>query len=331
MYQSRNDITDVPGIKVGHWTDMESVTGCSVVICPSHTVGAVDVRGASPGTRETDLLRPENRIQEIHAVLLGGGSAYGLAASDGVMEYLEEKSLGFKAGDHIVPIVPSAILFDLGLGDSTVRPDKTSGYKACVDSESQEFLQGSVGAGTGATVGKTSRFFDSCKGGIGSSSRLIQGGIIVGSLMAVNSVGSVHDPASGKLIAGPRNQNGVMISAEEDLVNSRTTEKGSNSFNTTIGVIATNARLTKGQASRLATSCHDGIALTVRPAHLTGDGDAIFSLAANQDSDDGIDLSGSFHMDQLLASAVVCTSEAIVNAVTRAKGMGGVPGLGDFS
>ena len=330
MPRFRNDIIDVPGIRVGHWTDMESVTGCTVVICPSHTVGGVDVRGASPGTRETDLLRPENRVQEVHAVLLGGGSAFGLGASDGVMEYLEEKSVGFHAGDYVVPIVPSAILFDLGLGDSTVRPDKYSGYKACVDSESQGFSQGSVGAGTGATVGKTSRFVDSCKGGIGSSSRRIRGGIVVGSLMAVNSVGSVHDPTNGNLVAGPRNQNGVMVSAEQDLMNSCNDDRKCNSFNTTIGVIATNARLTKSQASRLATICHDGIALSVRPAHLSGDGDTIFSLAANEDSHSGIDLLGSFHMDQLFAAAVTCTSEAIVNAVTNAKGMGGISGLGDL-
>lgn len=330
MHRLRDDIIDVPGIKVGHWTDTESVTGCTVVICPSNTVGGVDVRGASPGTRETDLLRPENRVQEVHAVLLGGGSAFGLAAADGVMKYLEERSVGFRAGKHIVPIVPSAILFDLGLGDSSVRPDKCSGYNACVDSESEELLQGSVGVGTGATVGKTSKFVDSCKGGVGSSSRHVSGGVIVGALMAVNSVGSVHNPINGRLIAGPKDRNGVMMSAEQDLMSCRSDDMRCDTFNTTIGVIATNARLTKDQASRLATSGHDGIALSVRPAHLSGDGDTIFSLATKNESDHGIGLSGTYQIDQLLASAAACTSEAIVKAVTNAKGMGGISGVGDL-
>ena len=325
----RNDIIDVPGIKVGHWTDLESATGCTVVICPSHVVGGVDVRGASPGTRETDLLRPENSIQEIHAVLLGGGSAFGLAASDGVMKYLEEKSLGFRAGDQIIPIVPGAILFDLGLGNSSVRPDKISGYEACLDSETATLLQGSVGAGTGATVGKTSHIKNGFKGGIGSSSRYVGGGIVVGALMAVNSVGSIHDPVDGTLIAGPRNKHGVMVSAEEDLMKNQIPSEKQESFNTTIGVIATNARLTKSQTSRLATIGHDGIALSVRPAHLSGDGDTVFALASNVMSDVGIDLTPIYGMDQILVSAVSCVSEAIVKAVKNAKGVAGIPGLGD--
>ena len=196
-------ITDVPGIQVGHYTDPVAVTGCTVVLCPEGAVGGVDVRGAAPGTRETDLLRPLNLVQQAHAVVLSGGSAYGLAAADGVMTYLEERGIGFPVGVGVVPIVASAILFDLAIGDPTVRPRPENGYQACVAADSTAPAQGSVGAGTGATVGKTLGPDRAVKGGLGCASRRV-GDYVVGALVAVNALGSIVDAETGRLVAGPR-------------------------------------------------------------------------------------------------------------------------------
>ena len=312
-------ITDVPGVKVGHWTDELSMTGCTVVIFESGAVGGVDVRGASPGTRETDLLSPYKRIERINAVLIGGGSAYGLAAVDGVMNYLEERGKGFKIANNTVPIVPAAILFDLSVGDGSVRPSSSEGYIACENSSYGSVETGSVGAGTGATVAKVLGLNSSIKGGIGTSSIFLGNELVVGAIVAVNAIGSIHDPHSGELIAGARNQNNEMISANQALMEMGYENKSDLGSNTTIGVIATNAKLSKAEVNHIASISHDGIALAVRPAHMLGDGDTMFALATDQTED--------FDLDQLIATAVEVTSMAVVNAVKTAKSLGEIPSL----
>ena len=314
-------ITDVPGVKVGHWTDEFSMTGCTVVICDLGAVGGVDVRGSSPGTRETDLLSPYKKIERINAVLIGGGSAYGLAAADGVMNYLEERGKGFKIGTNTVPIVPAAILFDLSVGDGRIRPSSSEGYIACENSSHGIVQTGSVGAGTGATVAKVSGLNSSIKGGIGSSSVFIGDDLVVGAVVAVNAIGSIHDPHTGELIAGARDQNNEMISANQVLLERGYENKADLGSNTTIGIIATNAKLSKTEANQVASVSHDGIALAVRPAHLLGDGDTMFALSTCETK--------NFDFDQIIAAAVQVTSMAVVNAVKTAKSLGGIPSLDD--
>ena len=316
-------ITDVPGVRVGHWTDELSMTGCTVVICDYGAVGGVDVRGASPGTRETDLLSPHKRIERINAVLIGGGSAYGLAAADGVMHYLEERGKGFKIGRNTVPIVPAAILFDLSVGDGTIRPSSSEGYLACENSSYGRVETGSVGAGTGATVAKVLGLNSSIKGGIGSSSVFLGDELVVGAIVAVNAIGSIHDPHTGELIAGARDQNNEMISANQALLESGYENKSDLGSNTTIGIIATNAKLSMTEVNQVASVSHDGIALAVRPAHMLGDGDTMFALATDQTE--------NFDLDQIIAAVVQVTSMAVVNAVKTAKSLGGIPSLGECS
>ena len=325
-------ITDVPGITVGHWTDRTAATGCTVVLCGSQTVGGVDVRGSSPGTRETDILAPDRRVETVNAVMLSGGSAYGLAAADGAMKYLEERGIGVIVGANVVPIVSSAIIFDLGMGDGSVRPRPESGYEACQRASPGPIEQGSVGAGTGASVGKVFGAERAVKGGIGTSSSHLGNGLMVGALVVVNAIGSVHDPDSGQLIAGPRTEDNSMASSMEALLSGDAHNIPGPGSNTTIGVVATNAKLTKVQASRLASSAHDGLALAVRPSHLVGDGDTMFALSTG-DQSSGVRSSKEAHenFNRLIAATVRCTSLAIINGVKNAEGMHGVPSLGDLS
>lgn len=315
-----DSITDIPGIRVGHYTNLDGATGCTVVLCTEGAVGGVDVRGSAPGTRETDLLRPMNLVQEAHAVLLSGGSAYGLNAAAGVMEYLEEHGVGFSIGPAVVPIVPAAILFDLGLVTHTARPGPDAGYRACVDANSGPVPQGTVGAGTGATVGKALGQGRATKGGIGAASVELAGGAIVSALVAVNAFGGVVDPETGEVLAGPRTESGDGFEdSEELLVRGLVPERAAPiATNTTIGVVATNARLTKEQANKLALHAQDGLAQAVRPSHAMGDGDVFFALATG-----GSDADVS--MNRLGAAAARAVSRAIVNAVTHATGLGGVP------
>src|SRR5216683_601368 len=253
-----DSITAVPGIRVGHWTDLEAATGCTVVLCEQVASAGVDVRGAAPATRETDLLRPGSLVGPVHAILLSGGSAFGLDAATGVMRYLEERGVGFATQVGPVPIVPAAALFDLGIGRSDVRPDAVAGYAAC-QAAGETVAEGCVGAGTGATVAKLRGPGGAIKSGIGTACRELADGTLVAALVAVNAVGAVYDPKTGEPVAVPR-----------------TTTSGWRPFagtNTTIGVIATTARLDAGGVHRLAMNGHDGLALAIRPAHTIYDGD----------------------------------------------------------
>ena len=319
-------VTRVRGLRVGHYTDREGATGCTVVLCEAGTVGGVDVRGASPGTRETDLLRPTQRVSEVHAVLLSGGSAFGLDAAGGVVRFLEERGIGLRVGGAIVPIVPAAILFDLGLVTSKVRPGPDEGYAACLAARDGPVAEGSVGAGTGATVGKLLGPDYAVKGGIGTACVDLGGGLVVGAIAAVNAIGGVYDPGTGEVVAGPRVDGGAQMEDSLEMLTSpdfvpRATAAAAN---TTIGVVATNAALTKDQVNMLASAAHDGLALAVRPAHLTGDGDTMFALATGE-------LEAPEHFDRVLAAGASSVSQAIVRGVRRATGLGGIPGVGELA
>lgn len=320
-------ITRVPGIKVGHYTDLDSATGCTVVLSEDGAVGGVDVRGSAPGTRETDVLRAGALVSKVHGVLLSGGSAFGLDAASGVVRYLEDRGLGFRIAGAVVPIVPAAILFDLGLVTGDVRPGPAEGYRACEQASSGDVAQGSVGAGTGATVGKLLGAAHAVKGGIGTASVDLGDGLLVGAIVAVNAIGSVFDPDGGSLLAGPRDGDGASMLDSIELMTSpgfRRGIGGAGPSSTTIGVVATSAALTKEQANKLAAVAHDGLALAVRPAHLMGDGDTVFALATGARD-------GPFDLDRVLAAAVICVGRAIARGVSEADGLGGVPSVRELS
>ena len=317
--KNSNTITDVPGIKVGHADNKEAITGCSVVLCEKGAVGGVDQRGGAPGTRETDLLRPMHMVEKVHAVMLGGGSAFGLDAAGGVMAYLEEHKIGINVGPAVVPIVPAAILFDLDIGDASVRPDAMMGRSACEAASDDAVEQGNVGAGTGATTGSIFGPGFQMKGGIGSASIDLGGGIIIGGLVAVNPFGDVIDPDTNEIIAGARKAPGGKELA--DTLATLKTFIGKNIMkmagrNTVIGVVATNASLSKEQANKVAQMAHNGIARTIRPAHTLFDGDTIFALSTGNKKVD-VNVVGAF------ASEVV--GQAILNGVRAAESSGGRP------
>ena len=329
MSNLRNSITDVPGIKVGHAQDFEALTGVTVVVCEEGAVGGVDQRGGAPGTRETDLLRPMHLVQKVHAVVLAGGSAFGLDAAGGVMKYLEEKGIGFDTTIAKVPIVPAAILFDLGIGKSDVRPDAKMGYAACQNATSDDASNGNIGAGAGATVGKMFGMGQAMKAGIGTASVDLGGGVIVGVLFAVNVFGDVVDPDTGKIMAGARKINLPIIhkGSPDSFANTLETMKSfvgktimrfASRSNTVIGVVATNAELTKEETNQVAQMAHDGLARAIRPAHTLFDGDTIFALATGQKRSD-VNLIGAY--------AAEVTAKAIVRSVMFAKSAGGVPGI----
>lgn len=313
-----NTLTDVPGIRVGHFTHEQGATGCTVILTPEKTVGAVDVRGGAPGTRETDLLNPHNHIEEVHAVVLSGGSAYGLAAADGVMRFLEEHEVGHKAqADFIVPIVSSAILYDLPVGEPGIRPDADMGYSACEKATADSVQQGSVGAGTGARIGAMMGNEFATKGGVGSASIDLGEGLIVAALVAVNSVGDVIDE-EGNIIAGlrqPPDGNSYMGTLEAMRGMVRLTEPPNAPDNTVIGVIATNAQLSKAHNTKVAQMAHDGIARAINPAHTMYDGDTIFSLATGEIS---------ANASVIGAYAAEVMMQAIRNAVRYATPIAGI-------
>ncbi len=326
-------ICDVPGLIVGHDTDEVSVTGCTVVLPTSRegAVGGVDVRGGAPGTRETDLLRPENLVGRVHGVLLTGGSAFGLDAAAGVMRHLEERGVGFRVAEAIVPIVPSAVLFDLLVGSGRARPNADAGARACANATSAPPAQGSVGAGTGATVGKLNGPAWATKGGIGSASVRLADGTTVGALIAVNAIGQVVDLHTGRTLAGARRLDGPGFEPHEAYLGSgaRGSVAGvapAPGANTTIGVVATDARLDKAGVTRLAQVAHDGMALAIRPAHTMYDGDTIFALSTGEA---GVPRPAS-EQAQLGAAAVWAVAEAIVRAVRAARGLGGVPATSEL-
>jgi L-aminopeptidase/D-esterase-like protein len=319
-------ITDVTGISVGHYTDLDAATGCTVVLCGAGAVGGVDVRGSAPGTRETDLLRPMNLVSEVHAVLLSGGSAFGLDAASGVMRYLEDEGVGIVFGGSRIPIVPTAILFDLGVITNQVRPGPREGYMACQNASPGPVDEGSVGAGTGATVSGILGMERAVKGGIGTASLDLGQGLVVGAIVAVNAVGSVFDADTGNLVAGPRNEDGATMVNSMALMTSPefTGSEQPPSSNTTIGVVATNARLSKEQTNKLASVAHDGLAMAVRPAHTMSDGDTMFALATGA-------LDQPANMNRLCAASALCVSRAILRGVQKADGIGGIPSVKEIA
>ncbi len=320
-------ITDVPGIMVGHADDTQAMTGCTVVLCTDGAVGGVDQRGGAPGTRETDLLRPSHLVQKIHAVLLAGGSAYGLDAAAGVMRYLEERDIGHDTTIAKVPIVPAAILFDLGIGRSDVRPDAAMGYLACQNASPDRPQEGNVGAGMGASVGKILGMAGAMKSGIGTASIDLGGGIIVGAIIAVNPLGDVVDPQTGNILAGarPAKLGPINIGGDKPFADTLAAMKGmvgktalrfAAKSNTVIGVVATNAQLNKEEVNKVAQMAQDGVARAVRPAHTMYDGDTLIALAMGKKKAD-VNLVGAYGAEVV--------ARAIVNAVLKAEGAGGLP------
>ncbi len=312
MPKANRSLTAVHGIEVGHAQDDQALTGCTVILCRNGAVAGVDVRGGAPGTRETDLLNPINLVQQVHAVVLAGGSAFGLDAATGVMRYLEEQQIGFDTGVAKVPIVPAAILYDLALGRADVRPDSAMGYLAATRASTAPPAEGNVGAGTGASVGKMRGMQYAMKAGIGTWSINIKG-LVIAALVAMNASGDVIDPTNGKKIAGMRSGS-TLKWMQENMV------RDAVKSNTTIGVIATNARLTKAEATKVAQMAQDGLAQTLRPAHTLHDGDTIFALATGEVTADA-SVVGTF--------AAEVMAQAIVRSVMKAKSAGGLKGLGD--
>jgi L-aminopeptidase/D-esterase-like protein len=306
----KNAITDVRGIQVGHAQDESALTGCTVILCRKGAVAGVDVRGGAPGTRETDLLQATNLVEKVHAVVLAGGSAFGLDAASGVMRYLEENKIGMKVGKAKIPIVPAAILYDLGIGRADVRPDSAMGYRAAASASSAPPAEGNVGAGTGASVGKMRGMQYAMKAGIGTASIAIHG-VVIAALVAVNAVGDVVDPQTGLVVAGMRSMTTLEWMKEKQA-------RSAVRSNTVIGVIATNARLTKAEATKVSQMAQDGLARAVRPSHTMFDGDTIFTLATGQEQAD-ISTVGAF--------AAEVMAQAILRGVRMASSAGGLPGV----
>jgi L-aminopeptidase/D-esterase-like protein len=307
-------ITDVKGLMVGHFTDPRRPTGCTVIITPDGAVAGVDVRGAAPGTRETDLLHPSNLVDRVHAIMLAGGSAWGLDAASGVMQWLEENQIGLQVGFGLVPIVPAAVLFDLPVGNPSIRPDARAGYAACIAASRKPPLEGNVGAGTGALVGKIFGLKRAMKGGIGSAAITVNG-ITVGAIVACNALGDIINPATGKLLAGARTADGAtLVDSRSALIAGETPKSVMAGTNTTIGVVATDAVLTKAQAHRLALVAHDGLARSINPVHTLSDGDTLFALGTGK-------VGTSADMMLLSTLTAEVTAMAVVRAIMAASSL----------
>ncbi len=312
----------IGGIRIGHAEDRKAATGATVVICEQGATVGVDVRGGAPGTRETDLLDPVNLVDRVHAVLLAGGSAFGLDAAAGVMQYLEERKIGFDVGVTRVPIVCAAVLFDLTIGDHRVRPDREMGYRACLNAGAAECRQGSVGAGAGATVGKILGMDRAMKSGLGCHALQV-GELKVGALVAVNCLGDVVDPLAGRKLAGPLNDDRRSLAdTEAIMVEAYADRKNLFTGNTTIGLVVTNAALTKAQATKLASMAHDGYARTMRPAHSMVDGDTIFAMSTGP-------VEADLSVIGLLASRAM--ERAVVAAVKNAEPLCGLACWADLA
>ncbi|HEX7169718.1 MAG TPA: P1 family peptidase [Rubrobacter sp.] len=316
-----DNLCDVPGVLVGHAADTEGATGCTAVLFenPEGAVVGVDVRGSSPGTRETDRLGPVGAVRPTHGLLLTGGSAFGLAAADGVVRFLEEKGIGLDVGVARIPLVSAAVLFDVVVGDPAVRPDAEMGYRAASSATEGDFAQGSVGAGTGATVGKILGMDRAMKGGLGSASVRLEGGLVVGALAAVNAFGEVRDPWTRRVIAGPRLDDGTLGDTVELLPEAAVRLRWGE--NTTLGIVATNARLSKPQANKVAQMAHDGLARAIYPVHTTVDGDVVFAASTG-----GVETVP----DVVGAWGARMIEESIVRAVRAAEGMYGIPAAQDL-
>lgn len=326
-------ITDVPGVLIGQVENPDAITGCSVVLCMDGAVAGVDQRGGAPGTRETDLLAPMHLVQKVHAVLLTGGSAFGLDAATGVMRYLEEQGVGFDVRVAKVPIVPAAVLFDLDIGSADVRPDAEMGYAACLNASGDPPREGNAGAGMGATVGKILGMASAMKSGIGTTSINLGGGLVVGTIVAVNAFGDVVDPRTGAILAGarPAKLGPAQVGSEGPYADTlevmksmigKTVLRFASRGNTVIGVVATNAALSKEDANKVAQMAHDGLARTVRPAHTMLDGDTMFAISTGGKKAD-VNLVGAY--------AAEAVASAIVRAVTAADSIADIPALRDWS
>ncbi len=310
-----------PGFKIGHFTLSGRPTGCTVILAPPNTVGGVDVRGGAPGTIETDLLKPENAVPTINAVFLTGGSAFGLATHDGVMKYLESQKIGFAFGGSYVPIVPGAVIFDLPVGDGHIRPDADCGFKAAAAATDGPVEEGSVGVGAGATVGK---FTDGrpMKGGVGYASFTLRDGLIVAAIVVTNAAGSIVDPLTGKAIAGVRAADGKTLADPRELIRRGIVPTGSPIANTTLGVIMTNAKLSKAEATKVSSMAHDGLARTIYPVHTGVDGDTIFTLGSGTITTD-------YSKVGVLAAEAI--ADAVLRSVRAATGVPGYPSISDLA
>ena len=313
-------ITDVPGLRVGHAHDEAALTGCTVVLCETGAVGGVDQRGGAPGTRQTDALYPMHLVQQVHAMVLTGGSAFGLESATGVVRYLEERRVGFDMRVARVPIVPAAVLFDLFVGRADIRPDAAMGYQACLNASSEPPAEGNVGAGCGATVGKILGIDQAMKAGIGTASMEVCDGLVVGAIVAVNAFGDVIDPATNRIIAGARSLDRPGEFADTLQVMRSLAGHGplrsARQQNTVIGVVASNAALNKEQTNKVAHMAHDGLARTIRPAHTMLDGDTIFALST-----------GAFPADENIIGAMAAEvfAEACLRAVRLARPAANLP------
>jgi len=310
----QGSITDVAGLRVGHFTDARRPTGCTVLLCEQGAVAGVDVRGAAPGTRETDLLNPVNSVQQVHALLLSGGSAFGLDAASGVMRWLDERGHGFQVGPARVPIVPAAVLFDLWVGDPSIRPDAAAGYAACEAACREPPAEGCVGAGAGATVGKIFGIERAMKGGIGCASVKV-GGVTVAAMVAVNAIGDVIDPSNGQVVAGARSEDGrARIGIAQAMLRGALPARHLTGMATTIGIVATDAVLDKVAATKMAQMSHDGLARSISPVHTLTDSDVMFALATG-----ACGLPGNLNLLGVLAAEV--TAQAVLRAVRAAVGL----------
>jgi L-aminopeptidase/D-esterase-like protein len=318
----KGGLTAIPGIRVGHFTESRRPTGCTVVLVEKGGVASVDVRGSAPGTRETDLLQPTNTVQQVHALVLSGGSAFGLNAAAGVVQYLEEKGIGYPTQGGPVPIVPAAILYDLGVGDSRIRPDHRAGYRACENASEGPIQEGNVGAGAGATVGKLLGADRAMKGGLGTASVQVDQ-LTVAALVAVNAVGDIVDPAHGHILAGARSEDGKSFANLAKVLRNTSLATFHRSLeHTTLGVVATNASFSKAGMQKIAQMSHDGLARAIHPVHMPADGDTIFSLSTGAVE--------GYELGQVGALAAQVTAEAITRAVLQAKGIPGYPAHSDL-
>lgn len=307
-------ITDIEGLKVGHSQDYDAMTGCTVIICEEGATGGVDVRGSAPGTRETDLFKADKMVNRVHGIVLAGGSAFGLDASGGVMKYLEEKGVGFDVGVTRVPIVSSAVIFDLILGDYKIRPDFKMGYKASSSASKDEARQGNVGCGTGATIGKILGPNNMMKSGLGSASIKV-GDLVVSAMVVVNSFGDIYDHRNNKQIAGLYDYNNNKLLNTVEIMKEDRVPLNFTGQNTTIGIIGTNAIITKAQGNKIAQMAHNGYAKSINPVHTTNDGDTIFTLGTNK-------IEADINLVGVLGQEVM--SRAITNAIDSADDYEGI-------
>lgn len=310
-------LTDIAGIRVGHVSDFDAITGCTAILCEKGAVAGVDIRGSASGTEETPALDPLHQDETIHGILLAGGSAFGLEAVSGVRRYLERKGAGVKFGGHTIPIVAGAILFDLGIGKGNVRPTIAMGEAAATAANTDAVAEGCVGAGTGATVGKVRGMRQAMKSGLGSFTITMPGGVLMAALVAVNAVGDVRDPATGKIVAGARKEPGSREFLDSDRAMIELAPPGK-SHNTTLAVVATNAKLTKVQAQKLAQFASLGVARSIYPVNTTSDGDTTFALSIGE---------AQANINSLGSAAAEAMAQAVLRAVRLAKTLGGVPGL----